>query len=296
MKIKDAELKSVIAALEAELSQAWESAKPALLAKADEDKEPEKDEGLESASPPPAEDDKSPGVGADGVSTGPGDDAPPAKDGPPAPPPGDQGAPPAGDMPPPGPEAKDPASDEAPLSVEALQAEYGQLSPEELDMHIKAALAAKESLAAAAAGPGGAPPAGPPGGPPAGPPPGLAPAMKSEPSPEIALLRAEIESLKKLQAEKDALVKNQAEDVENLTKAVKMVLERPERKAITGISYLSKSEVTEKTNVSFTPAEARAKLNSIIPNLSKAEKDVVLDFYRGRVGAEKLLPILEKVK
>jgi hypothetical protein len=114
-------------------------------------------------------------------------------------------------------------------------------------------------------------------------------------SEDLSAVMTEFANLKKsLETERAS----HAADVENLTKAVKLVLERPERKAITGISYLKKTEeaVVAAPKKSFTPAEARAAINELIPTLSKSERTLVVDYYEGRVAIEKLAPILEKVK
>jgi hypothetical protein len=174
------------------------------------------------------------------------------------------------------------------LSPEALQAEYSQLSPEELDMHLQAAMAAKEALAGGAPGAGPvAPPAGPPGAP---------PAMKAEIKVDKKAIGGTIKSEKV--EELEALVKSQAEDIQNLTKAVQMVMERPVRKGVTSVAnvaYLSKSEEV-KEEKSFSPAEAREKLKELIPTLNKSERDLVLGFFEGRTPVAKLDKILEKVK
>ena len=155
-------------------------------------------------------------------------------------------------------------------------------------MHIQAALAAKEALSASPGGPGAAPPPPPsaaasPGAdlPPVSPGPG--PAMKSEQDPRVKEL--------------ESLVKSQAEDIANLTKAVTMVLEQPKRRAVTSVSYLKKTEsAPEQAPVAFTPAQARAKLSAALPSLSKAELELVKGFYTGAVKAEALAPIFDKLK
>lgn len=338
IKVKDSELKAVIAALESDMQAAFETSKTGLLAKADgDDKSPPAEASDDSATPP--------------------------GDGPPG---GDAGGPPSAPTPSPGPDAAASAAPEAgapaapgamppggdpaaagpgaPLTPEALQAEYAQLSPEELDMHLQAAMAAKEAVAAAAqpmgAGgppaPGGMPAGAPPPGAasPAGPPPpgmgaSASPAPAGSPPPPDALkaelsaqtgtggapstvkeatggkmsksendaltqLQADMASMKKSLADKDAALQSAREDVEILTKSVTMVLSRPERKAVTGINYFSKSDAAPEAKKAFTPAEAKAKLAELIPSLSKSERDLVVQFSTGKVGADKIAPILEK--
>lgn len=321
-KIKDAELRAVLAALETDLNTAFEAAKPGLLAKADD--------GSEKKDAPPSE-------STDDSASPPADDGSAAPSSPPAPPTAPASAvPPAGSpagSPPPGaPASPAPAGDpaaagaEASLTPEALQAEYAQLSPEELDMHLQAAMAAKEALAASAAPagmPGGAPPA-PAASPAAGAPP---PAMKSEagatgtggtPSthakanggqekevkksePDYQALLTQVATLQKslddAKAATAAAEKSYAEDVQNLTKAVTLVLERPERKAITGVSqieYIKKSEAPAEVKKTFTPAEAKAKLTELIPVLSKSERDLLVRVTTGMAKFEELQPVLDK--
>lgn len=310
-KIKDSDLKQVIAALEADLNEAFEGSKASLVkAEGDDEKKGPPESSDDSASPPAS------------------DSASPAADAPP----GDS----AGGSAPPSPEmagasAPAPQADPAapqqgdqPLTPEALQAEYAQLPPEELDMHIQAALAAKEALAASAgAGAGGPPGASPAGAPPAGPaggmpPPGaspspdassqmMPPAMKQEMSSHKKAnggmiksedIRAELDAIKAAHAAEIAdLQKSYKEDVENLTKAITLVVERPERKAVTSISYLKKTETApEAPAKTFSPAEVKAKLNELIPSLSKSERNLILDYYSGKVKIDALTSIVEKIK
>jgi len=318
-KIKDSELKAVLASLEADLNQAFEASKETLLAKAAGDKSPDDSAATPApdASPSPSPE-ASDDVSAPGPTGSPGPSAPPAPDASASP-----AAPPMDAAPSPSADPAAAGAGDAPLSPEALQAEYSQLSPEELDMHIKAALAAKEALMGAAGGPpgAGAPMASPSAAPDASPAapmsaPDAPPAMKaeaqmvsteaqanggkiakSEADLATAAKLAELENLVKAQA---AVIKSQSEDVENLTKGIKMVSEKlstPVRKAVTGIAYLNKSE--EKTVAparEFSAAEVREKIKAIVPSLSKSERDLVVRFYSGRATAADMTPILEKVK
>jgi hypothetical protein len=164
------------------------------------------------------------------------------------------------------------------MTPEALQAEYSKLPPEELDMHIQAALAAKAALSGQA--PAGAPPvAAPEAAPPAMPP----MAMKSEAS-------ASQEGLSKAEDK----IKSLEEDIQNLTKALKMVVEQPVRKAITSVAYMAKSEEVKEV----TPAMAHAKLKELSarPDLKKSERQLIMDFYEGRIKADKLAPLFESYK
>lgn len=309
--IKDSDLKQVISALESELDAAFQQSKATLVKAEGDDKEkgPPAEASDDSASPP-ASDSASPeapapaGPSADAAGSAP---ASPADAGTSAPPPEAGSA--------------APQADQA-LTPEALQAEYAQLPPEELDMHIQAALAAKEALnAAASAGQMGAAPgagamgASPsPAGPAGSPPPAMKQELssghkkanggvvKSEGSDFVAMLKAEMkaemDALKAAHdAEMAALKKAAAEDVEALSKAIQTVAERPERKAVTGISYFKKSEAAPvQPAKTYSPAEAKAKLNELIPTLSKSERNLILDYYSGKVKVDALTPIFDKIK
>jgi hypothetical protein len=59
------------------------------------------------------------------------------------------------------------------------------------------------------------------------------------------------------------------------------------------LQYLGKSE-TKPAQVTFTKAQAEAKLSAILPSLSKSERDVVMQYSLGRVKIDALASILEK--
>jgi hypothetical protein len=310
MKFKESDLIAAIAAIEEDLDKSYELAKSELLAKADGD-----DEADESAGPPVDSSDPTASESVDASATPAGEMPPAAPDASAAAPAGPEASSPAPDA------SADPAAAggaEAPLSMEALRAEYVQLPPEELEMHIQAAMAAKEAMSGAAGGAGAPAPDAAPMTP--SPDAGMsAPALKrelpqsneaanggmskSEKNVEVEMLKKEFANLRKSLEAKDKemelvkkSVQDKSEDVENLTKALKMVLERPERKAVTGISYLGKTEstATTPTKTSFTPVEANKVLKNLIPTLSKSERQVVLDYYSGAVKIDALAPILEK--
>jgi hypothetical protein len=184
--------------------------------------------------------------------------------------------------------AQDPAQEDGPVDPAALQAEYAQLSPEELDMHLQAAMAAKEALMGAAGAGAGSPPppAAPPVAPPMAPPAGSPPPMMGKS--EVTDLKAQVEKLSKALDEKSG-------DIDLLVKFVTA----PKRKAITEISqvkYLGKSEDTSSNEPrNWTAAEAKQALHNALPSLSKAERDLVVKYNVHQVGIEALAPILEKV-
>jgi hypothetical protein len=320
-KIKESELKALLEEVATDLSKAFESEKDK-LAKADGSSDLVKEDapGEEKPGEEPAD---------EGSSVPPGDVSPPADEG------GAEAAPEASaaaspDGAPAPDAAMDPAQDAAAaLTPEALQAEYQQLSPEELDMHIKAALAAKAAVAGApdaSMGPGAAP-GGAPGGMPGSPPPGPAAAPPSPPMPDDPMaLKSEvsagtkkatggaikaggalgksendkaIEALIKASEEKmaqlEALVKSQGEDNENLAKAIKMMIEQPLRKAVTSVAHLPKTE-TQKAPLTKAVIDARLKELSAKPDLKKSDRRLINDFYDGVVKADALAPLFEDYK
>jgi len=316
MKIKESELKALLEEVANDLSKAFESEKDKLVKAEEVEKSAlAKDDapGEESPGEPPAADAS----------------APPDASAAPSPEEGSESAPPASpdasaspDGAPSPDAAMDPAADaSAALTPEVLQAEYSKLAPEELDMHIKAALAAKAAVAGAPDASAGAPPMAPPdasappmappAGPSAPPAPGAPPldpmALKSEvPAGNLKANGGQIKgaSLGKSEGEKrhddeiealKALVKSQAEDTENLAKVLKAVLEQPLRKAVTSVSHLPKVE-TEKAPLTKASINARLKELSQKPDLKKSDRQLINDFYDGRVRADALAPLFEDYK
>lgn len=321
LKIKESELKDILAEVAEDLAKAFDSEKTK-LSKADGEAPPKEEPAEDTSGGPPAE-------GSEGS------DAPPAADA--------SASAPGAESPAPGPDASpapqgvDPAADQAAaLTPEALQAEYGKLSPEELDMHIKAALAAKAVVAGgmppdaggampppdmSAGAPAGAPPmppaaspspAGPPGLPP---PPPQAPLMQSEkgeqiaPSPERkgersidSLGKSEFQAFTKAQNDKvaalEALVKNQHGEIEALTKIAKLIVEQPLRKAITTVAYQPRSEEPKKELKDLNKTSFTAHLSKLSarPDLKKADRQLINDYFDGVVKVEALAPLFEDYK
>lgn len=250
MKIKDADLTALLEEVSTELSQAFGEAQA--LAKSEKSKKLKKDASADEPEMSDAADPSaSPDVPADAAP------APEAEGAAPEAPP--EEAPPAGGGDPAG-ESLDPA---------ALQAEYEQLSPEELEMHLKACMAAVEKLQGGAGGPEQAP-AGQPPMPEAQPP--MAPAMKSEPKVND-LFKSEFDSMK--------------EDIEILANTVKALIETPVRKAITSVDQLGKSEEKVETK-SMTHSDIMSEVRRLAknPDLKKSDRKFLIDFCDGRVNPE----------
>jgi hypothetical protein len=281
-KIKDIELQEVLQAVAADLEASYKAEKEALL-KALPEESAEELPVSPSATPASSDSDSAPAASpAEAPAASPAPEAHPDV-------PGEEG--------------------EAPLSAEALAAEYAQLPPEEFAMHLQAIEMAQQAMAAQGASPASnaSPPAAPP---PAAASPSAPPeAMKSE-VPAAGSVAAQGASHEKASggqeeqgkemsksepkfAELEALVKSQAAELANVGKILEHMLARPERKSITSIAELAKSEPEPQT---FTPAEVKKKLFDLIPSLSKSERAVVLDYYDGRASLSAMKPILAKIQ
>ena len=181
-----------------------------------------------------------------------------------------------------------------------LEAEYSQMPPEMLKAHFLACKSAVEKLMGAGAGPeaGGAPPPGPEAGPGAGAPPappaGPPPAMKAEKP--MAQPSGSVKGTGTIKANgendmgKSENFKTLEAQIEALTKAVSLIVERPIRKAMTGADFTSQPE--QKL---MTKSEITAKLaeKTADPKLSKNDRSLVNDFYDGRVGFDKIAHLLK---
>lgn len=192
------------------------------------------------------------------------------------------------------------------LSVEALQAEYAQLSPDELNKHKEALMAALSALEAPA--PEAAPAE-------QAPPPEMAKEeddkeesskeeSKEESKAEKAELKAnpanggkikksedESEELKGLLKKQAELIKAQQADMANMGKALDAMLERPTAKAITSLDDLQKSELKPEPS----KADVEKMLVSKIPDLTKKERDLVAKYFLGKVSVEALASVLSKL-
>lgn len=291
------DIANILAELEADLKKGAEEAKAAILKKADEGDEGEDSNApAEGSSPEAPEASEAAGPAAEGSSPAAPPEAPPA---------GPEGAspeaPPAGD--PAAAAGGDPAAG-GELTPEALQAEYAQLPPEELDMHIQAALAAKEALQGAAgpgAGappPGAMPPPGPEGASAGGPPPGAPPMMgKTQLAVDKKAQGGQISAGKAQKSEEiaklEALVKSQQEDIENLSKVVKTVLETPVRKSVTALSDVAPFAKTEIKTLSKKEVDEFIRANA--PKMTKAERELWLSYVDNKVPAAKLAPMFERL-
>lgn len=237
-------------------------------------------------------------------------------------------------------EGGDPAADAgAELTPEALQAEYAKLDPQELEMHIHAALAAKEALMGAD-GAAGAPPMAPPAAD------GLA--MKGEMSAELshevskspsqhnrdaqkketsesggelshsvsmspsqhnrdmsknapmtpekvkAMAKAEVaEVIAELKAE----LKSAHEDVENLTKAVTTLMEKPLRKSITSVRPSAADEARKDiSNLTMQDVQKHLIKLTARPDLKKSDRELINNFYDRRAKITDLAHLFEDYK
>lgn len=248
----------------------------------DEDSKPEEaSESKPDASASPAPDAASP--------------APEASDAPSAAPDAGAPAPDAGAAPAPDAGMGDPAADQA-LDPAALQAEYAKLSPEELDMHLQAAMAAKQALEGAAG------PAAPDAGGPA--PAAPAPEMKSEASAgekskadeleksvvakseQLNKAMGELEELKKL-------VKTQSEEIAVLHAGIQKAVNTPDRKAVTTVSHVTREVSAPAKEWTKDGIHSHLKTLTASGKLAKSDRDLINDFYCGVVKIDKLAHLFE---
>ncbi|HSV26691.1 MAG TPA: hypothetical protein VLH60_02255 [Sedimentisphaerales bacterium] len=167
---------------------------------------------------------------------------------------------------------------EAPLSDEELHEIYGSMEPAELERHfmmIRSLLQdmyAKEAPAPGAEAPAPAPEAPAPEAP--------APeqAMKSETS-ELAQLKAEHEQLKK--------------SLEGVVKAMEATISAPQRKAITEIAFLDKSEGGKEETLTREQILPILNEKSRSASLSKTERDAINDYLLTGGSKEKIAAIVK---
>lgn len=215
-----------------------------------------------------------------------------------------EGAPPEGAPGQPGMEGA-----EGGMDPQALEAEYAQLPLEELKAHY---LAAKAALFAAMQGGGdpaaagaGAPPAGPaagasPSAPPAAPPAGPsasagAPPMAMSEGKNIAGVSQQGNGGQKVAVKKSETEQLQ-EQIEALTKIVSGFVNRPMQKAITGTTYVRKSEDFGGENRKpMSENEITDKLTKLTrdPNLKKSDRDAINRYYEGAVKIDAIEHLLK---
>lgn len=193
----------------------------------------------------------------------------------------------------------DPAAEQQ-LDPAALQAEYAKLAPDELEMHLQAAMAAKQALAGAPA-PGMGDPAAAPAPAPAAP----APEMKSEATDakkdelEKSVI-AKSEALNKAEnetAELKKLLKAQSDEIASLHAGIQKIVNVPDRKAVTAVSHTVTREVAAPgSSKEWTKESIHNHLKTITqnPSLKKSDRALVTDFYCGVVTIDKLAHLFEE--
>lgn len=205
------------------------------------------------------------------------------------------------------------------VDPEAVKAEIMKLG---LDDAKKVFMAVKEAMIALmgqdpdAAPADPAPPAAPPVAPPASPsappvPPPASPSAPPVPPPAPPVMddmahKAEIKSegcggqIKKAEDEEIASLKKTVEEqntvIDQLVKAVKMVVERPERKAVTSVAYMAKSEPSPE--ITLSRPEIIQKLNDVIvaksETLSVSDRDAIRGYCAGHVPATQIAHLVNK--
>jgi hypothetical protein len=91
--------------------------------------------------------------------------------------------------------------------------------------------------------------------------------------------------------------KNEADlqaQVEKLTSVLSLFIGKPIQKAVTGTSYVAKSEETVEVK-SITPAQVTAKLSQLTrsPDLKKSDRDLVNGYYEGTVKVDAIAHLLK---
>jgi len=318
LEISDEQLKQILAEVETELETMLKTEKPLAKAFGEND---EDDAGKMAAKPEdtgPSADapmTSTPG-GAGGIPGAPLD--PQAEAAPEAAPememPGHEGMAPEQ-------EGMDPAMDQAP-DFDSLKGEYSALSPEELKMHF---MAAKEALFALMGGHGEADPMGAPEVP-AMAPPAQDMAMKMELEAVGPNKKASAPSKMRLEevapegkfgapkpnrleevyveakkSEKDSheleelrkSVKDQDLALNQLVDAVKMVFERPERKAVTSINAVTKPGDAPEAKF-LSKSEAMSKLSEVAKtNLKKSDRELINAYCVGKISIDKIDHLLK---
>lgn len=277
------------------------------LSKADSPTDPEERSEGSSAPSDPAADEASASAGPAPDVAPPG---PPAEGSAPEAPPEEASAAPEG-------MGMDDGS-QGPDDVQALQAAYDELPDDKLRMHYMAAkavlIARQEGQAGGAPDQGMAPaPAGPPAAPPMAAP-SAPPAMKAEiktnkqasggqimGKSEDASLKAEVAKLQKSLEETNARMAAEKGEYDKALFQMVEFIGRPMRKSVKDIAELKfvpkdgnelpKEDKTEAAK-KLSKAEVTSKLTGKTPSLSKADKDLVLDYYEDRVDVSKIAHLL----
>lgn len=313
MKLKDSELKSILAEVEEEIASLLKSEGDAIrLAKGDGDEDEGSDPSADSAptegSETPSEEasEPAPGEGAPPVDAAPDASAtdPSAS---PAP---DASASPDGS---PAPDASaDPAADAGPVDPAALQAEYAKLPPEELKMHYMAAKAALFELMGAGAGPdaSASPAPSPSPAPTASPSP--APAASPSPSPAPVpppAMKAEVPATMKNNpanggtesaAVPDAIKKSEEKvaelekQVELMAKALEVAIGTPVRKAVTSVAHVPRTEEPAAPAQELSKSEVKDRIRKAVSSgkLSKSQKDLLFSYGLGNASFDQVKDLL----
>lgn len=284
-QIPDKTLQAALAEVEAELAEMAKAEQATALRKSRE----ESKGGTASPSASAPAEGSAGGEGSPAAEGSEGGEAPPTESAPPA-----EGseAPPSAPTADPAAGAADPSASAGGMpTLEQIVAEYSKLPPEELKLYylgIKTALAQTMSAASptapgmdpsagASAGPTAPPPGPPAGGPPAPP---MSPMGKSETE----------KALETKLTKSEQVVAEMQKDLATLSKAIELAIGQPQRKAITGIEYVSRAAPVEQPAKTTTTdptklnkSEMNTHLRSLVRSgkLSKSDLDNVSKFSEG---------------
>ena len=191
----------------------------------------------------------------------------------------------------PAPEGEVPEDGQGPVDPAELQAEYSKLPVEELKTHYLAAKAALVAAMGQSDGSAGGPEAS--GAPaPMAPPEGAPPAIKAEFSAgcgsggeKVAVKKSGdiLATLQKRIAEQDEMI-------QGLGKAVKIMIEKPLRKAVTSVSFIAKEGEASNDLSKMSREDVKAKLSHVAETtrLSKSDQQSIMAYCLDKAPVEKV--------
>lgn len=183
----------------------------------------------------------------------------------------------------PGEAALEQESADAPISDEELKQIYGSMAPEELQRHF---MTIREILR-------GAQPGADAGA--------QAPAPEAAPAPQAGAPMAMSEketAVDKESAKKIEDLQKKNEELEKSLGRLAMVMEtvfKPERKAVTDIAYIKKSEAEGQEDKQFSKTEIRTLANEKCKDrsLSKSDRDALNDYLLREGSSDKVIQIIK---
>jgi hypothetical protein len=83
--------------------------------------------------------------------------------------------------------------------------------------------------------------------------------------------------------------------LEQMAKVVNLLAGQPVQKAVTGLTYMGKSEPVEENKVVLNPAQITAKLSQLTrdPSLKKSDRERITGYYEGVVKIDAIADLLK---